>query len=295
MRSVATPFLKWAGGKGKLAPQIAARAPERFATYHEPFLGGGAVFFRLASGRDLPGARLGDLNAQLVGAYQAVRDDVDGVVGALRPLARRYAALPPERRGEFYYGVRGQRPRDPARRAARLIFLNRTCYNGLYRVNRKGRFNVPHGRYTNPRILDDPGLRAASEALRSTDIHVASFDTSCAEARPGDFVYLDPPYVPLSATAHFTAYTPGSFGPEDQERLREAFEDLTQRGVAALLSNSSHPAVERLYSGAGYTLETVAMSRAINSAGARRNPVPELLIGNMGRPEVVEAFEGVLA
>ena len=278
---MARPFLKWAGGKAKLAPLVAERAPERIGRYHEPFLGGGAVFFALREAGRIAHAALADGNADLIGVWRAVRDDVEGVIAALEPLAARYLETEPLRRAFVYSEVRGQRPRLPARKAARLLFLNKTCFNGLYRVNREGRFNVPHGRHRNPRILDRDGLREASAALACVTIEAIDFEDACARAEPGDFVYLDPPYQPLSATSAFTQYTSADFGFADQQRLRDAFDGLTERGVPALLSNSAHPDIEALYR--GYAIERVPMGRSINSNGAGRKPIDELLIGNAER------------
>lgn len=281
----AAPFLKWAGGKAKLAPLVVDRAPA-FNRYHEPFLGGGAVFFALCRAGKVASARLTDSNAALVECFQVVRDSPAPLIERLDGLARGYLARDPAGRRDFYYQQRASEPCEPVERAARLIFLNRTCYNGLYRVNAAGRFNVPHGRYRNPRILDSQGLLAASACLEPADLRAADFAGACRAAESGDFVYLDPPYVPLSRTASFTAYTSADFGPRDQERLRDEFESLTRRGVAAVLSNSDHPSVRELYEGRGYRLELVTMSRAINSVGSKRAPVPELLISNFERAGV---------
>lgn len=280
---MARPFLKWAGGKGKLAPTILAAAPPAMARYIEPFAGAGAVFFAVEEARPGTPALLADANAELIETYTVLRDELEALDGALASLAAEYAAGDAEQRGAMYYRVRASAPEWPAERAARFIFLNRTCYNGLFRVNASGRFNVPHGRYKNPRIHDAEFLATSSAALQRAELRVADFAGICEEARPGDFVYLDPPYQPLSATANFTGYTRADFGPTDQLRLRDAFEDLSRRGVAAMLSNSDHPVVRGLYSGLGYRLETVPMSRAINSKGSARTPVPELLIDNFGR------------
>ncbi|MCK6564293.1 MAG: DNA adenine methylase [Dehalococcoidia bacterium] len=282
---MASPFLKWAGGKARLAPIIAARAPRAFRRYHEPFLGGGGVFFALEAAGRLESAVLNDANAGLIECFTVVRDDVEALAGELRPLAELYASSGERARQQLYYECRAAVPESPVGRAARLIFLNRTCYNGLYRVNRRGHFNVPHGRYRNPRILDEPGLRAASEALKGVELTCMDFEEACAAAGAGDFVYLDPPYQPLSATASFTSYTAGDFGPGDQRRLRDAFESMVSRGAGVLLSNSEHEAIRELYEGRGHRLETVSMSRAINSVGTKRAPVAELLIYNPGKVE----------
>ena len=281
--AMARPFLKWAGGKGKLAPVILAAAPPAIARYIEPFAGAGAVFFAVEEARPGTRALLADANAELVETYTVVRDQLAVLDAALAGLAAAYAAGTPEERRAMYYEVRGMSPWIPAERAARFIFLNRTCYNGLFRVNGSGGFNVPHGRYKNPRIHDAGLLAACSAALQRAAFRSGDFAGVCAEARPGDFVYLDPPYQPLSATANFTGYTRADFGPGDQIRLRDAFEDLTRRGVAAMLSNSDHEFIRGVYTGLGYHLVTVPMSRAINSRGSARAPVPELLIDNFTR------------
>ena len=278
---MARPFLKWAGGKAKLAPVIIERAPAHFARYHEPFLGAGAVFFAMAAHRPTP-ATLTDANTALIETFTAVRDDVEGLIAALRPMAEEYLAASPERRADIYYDVRANPPLGGVARAAWLIFLNKTCFNGLYRENQSGGFNVPHGRYKQPGILDAGLLRACSAALAATELKASDFDAACANATAGDFVYLDPPYHPLSATSSFTSYTSGDFGFPEQERLRDAYEGLTRRGVAAILSNSDHPAIRDLYAGRGYRIETVSMSRMINSVGAKRQPVGELLVSNFG-------------
>jgi DNA adenine methylase len=280
---MARPFLKWAGGKAKLAAHILERAPASFARYVEPFAGAGAVFF--AAEETHPGLRavLNDANADLIETFTVLRDSPEALVSALRPLADAYRESPAEGRRELYYALRAGEPATPVARAARFVFLNKTCYNGLFRVNLRGGFNVPHGRYRDPRILDEDLLAACSRALARTELRSEDFAATCAAAAPGDFVYLDPPYHPLSQTANFTGYTRADFGRTDQLRLRHAFEDLTRRGVAAMLSNSAHDYILGLYGGLGYGIEEVAMSRAINSKGSARQPVPELLIDNFAR------------
>jgi DNA adenine methylase len=263
------PFLKWAGGKRQILPDILRRLPERCETYHEPFLGGGAVFFALAARGAFRRAVLGDRNADLIDAYLGVRDDVERVI-------TRLARMPHDR--SFYERLRALDPRklSGAQRAARIIYLNRTCYNGLYRVNRAGQFNVPFGRYENPRILDRENLRAASRALRGAALGAGDFEAVLARARPGDVVYFDPPYVPLSATASFTAYDREAFGPDEQRRLARVLEALRRRGVYAVLSNSDVRVTRALYR--GFPLETVRVRRAINSRADRRGPISELLV-----------------
>jgi DNA adenine methylase len=283
---VASPFLKWAGGKGRLAARIAEMVPGEVGRYHEPFVGGGAVFFAVATRLGTVTATLNDLNKDLVSTYEVVKRAPDDLIARLRSLADGYLPLAHAGRTAEYYRVRATRPHNEIDRAARLIFLNRTCYNGLYRVNRTGDFNVPHGRYAAPRIADSDGLLLASRALGQGDMTCGDFETAMALAQPGDFVYLDPPYQPLSRTSRFTGYTSGEFGWAEQVRLRDAVERLTQQGVAIALSNAWQPDILDLYAGFGYSMIDVPMGRAINSMGAGRAPIPELLLTNFPRPEV---------
>jgi DNA adenine methylase len=266
------PFLKWAGGKAQLLPMILPRLPRRIETYYEPFLGGGAVFFALADEGRFQRAVLADANAEIVACYRGVRDHLDAVVAALRGWKYEEAC---------YYAVRELEPSalGLAERAARLIYLNRTCYNGLYRVNRAGKFNVPFGRYTNPRICDEEGLRAASAVLQRAEVLGADFETAVERAQPGDAVYFDPPYLPVSETADFTAYHEWGFDAEAHERLAGVFASLGARDVYALLSNSDAPLARRLY--APFRPALVEATRSINSKASGRGAVMELLVGNM--------------
>jgi DNA adenine methylase len=266
------PFLKWAGGKRQLLPHILALVPARVGTYVEPFLGGGALFFALAAQRRFKRAVLGDLNAELINCYSAVRDDVDAVIAKLARFRNTPAA---------YYKVRAQRPAalDPAARAARVIYLNRCGYNGLYRVNSDGIFNVPFGRYVRPRICDPDRLRAASHALAGVELVCGDFAAVLSGGRrrlgAEDFVYLDPPYVPVSKTASFTGYA-GGFLMADQERLAKQLRRLCDKGIAAVLSNSDCADTRRLYE--GLPAASLPARRAINSVASRRGPVAELLV-----------------
>ena len=287
----ARPFLKWAGGKQQLLPSLTAAAPPHFGRYIEPFLGGGALFFALTHRGDLsPRGRralLADLNAELITAYTAVRDDLPALVARLKASERAYLEADSEARAALFYRVREETPASPLEVAARLIFLNKTCFNGLYRVNRSGRFNVPHGRYARPRILDVAALEAASAALQGVELRDADFEAACAGASSGDFVYLDPPFHPLSPTSSFTAYTQANFGRDDQLRLKWLLDDLTARGVLVMLSNSPHPWLEGLYEAdrGRYHLARVPARRAINARGSGRGAIDELLVTNYPPPE----------
>lgn len=279
----ASPFLKWAGGKGQLLAQLEPLLPKRFGRYIEPFVGGGALFFHLHNlGRITKGAILSDLNAELINCYRVVRD-----AAALRELAERlreHAAHVSD--SAYYYRVRAwdrqagfADRRSPVERAARTIFLNHACYNGLYRLNRKGQFNVPYGKWSRPPGLFDEGnLWACHRALQDADLHEEGFEASLERAKAGDFVYLDPPYDPLSATASFTAYTGAEFRRADQERLAEAFRALDARGCLVLLSNSATPLIRSLYS--SYRMSTLLAARAISSKADRRGKIEELAVRN---------------
>ncbi len=296
------PFLKWAGGKRQLLPTFRAFYPERFGAYHEPFLGSGAVFFDLAdAGRlDAGGVRLTDVNADLIGCWRQLRDDPDAVVEHLRALATEYAADP----DHHYYEVRdrfnpareeirnGDGPRAESytpNLAAMFIYLNRTGFNGLFRLNSRGLFNVPRGRYKDPRICDEERLQRVSSTLSALSVTVehARFDAVLRSARRGDFIYFDPPYAPVSTTAHFTSYTADRFGPGDQRRLQQVAVKLAARGCHVLLSNSTAPEIADLYDGnpdavrAGLVAHTVPARRAINSNASRRGGVQEYVITNL--------------
>ena len=264
-------MLKWAGGKGRLLPELIARLPHTFRTYHEPFIGGGALFFALAGQGRVAAANLSDANPSLIDIYLALRDHVDEVVAALQGHVY-------ER--EHYYRIRAIAPASLSlpERAARVIYLNKTCYNGLYRENRRGQFNVPFGRYKNPTICDEPNLRAASRVLQGVDIGRRHFSTVLDTAQRGDFVYFDPPYHPLSATANFTAYDRNGFGPDDQRQLRDVFAALGERGVAAMLSNSDTPFIRELY--ARFRIDQVMVARAVNSKANGRGKVAEVIVRN---------------
>lgn len=270
----ASPFLKWVGGKGRLLSQLVPLLPAGVAErrHVEPFVGGGAFFFHQAPGRAL----LSDVNPALVTTYVAIRDDVEGVIAALESLAAEHSKV-------AYYGVRERynthpKQRTPAEHAAMFIYLNKTCFNGLHRVNRRGEFNVPAGEYKNPRILDEACLRAASAALRGADIRCQGFEALIRDARPGDFVYFDPPYVPVSDTASFTSYAKDGFDDDDQVRLRDVFRELDRRGAKLMLSNSDVPRLHELY--AGYKIDLVAAARAINCDATKRGAVTEVVIRN---------------
>lgn len=259
------PFIKWVGGKRQLLSQIAPHLPS-FNNYHEPFVGGGALFFHLQPNC----AHLSDVNARLIRAYRGVRDSVDRVICLLK-------GYPYEK--NFFLEQRARKiddETDDAAVAAWFIYLNRTCFNGLYRVNKSGQFNVPFGKYTNPTICDEEALRACSRILGGKGLHNEDFSLVLDRAHRGDLVYFDPPYVPLSATSSFTSYTSDGFGLENQKRLRDTVVALQERGVHVVLSNSSASIVRELY--ASFKIIEVSARRNVNSKAESRGAIPELLI-----------------
>lgn len=268
------PFLKWVGGKGQLLAQFEGLYPaaKDVTRYLEPFVGAGAVFFDVRTVLEPRKVFLSDTNEELINVWRCLQEDAEAVIARLEHHKARHSH-------DHYYEVRAQDTEhlSPVARAARLIYLNRTCFNGLYRVNSKGLFNVPVGRYKNPRIVDAENLRAVSAAVRGATIRVAHFRETLKVARPGDFVYFDPPYDPLSQTASFTSYTQGSFGPADQVELADVFAKLARLGCRVMLSNSNTPFIRKLYKAFDVRTDVMA-SRRINSRADKRGPVSEVVV-----------------
>jgi DNA adenine methylase len=293
------PLLKWAGGKRQLLPVLRQHYPTSFDRYIEPFVGSGAVFFDLFSRGHLDGrvVRLADANPDLIGCYRAVRDQPEAVIAALRRLEREHRA----RGSECYYEVRDQRF-NPARAdaarssqagrydpelAAMFIYLNRTGFNGLFRLNRSGGFNVPVGRYADPTICEPNHVHSVARALAATGVALecVTFEKALTDSRTGDFVYCDPPYAPVSTTAHFAHYTAGGFDEAEHRRLLASLVAGVRRGATVLLSNSSAPVMVKAYTAApiraaGLVMHRVPARRAINSRAASRGPVDELIVTN---------------
>ncbi|MGH8646761.1 MAG: DNA adenine methylase [Gammaproteobacteria bacterium] len=266
------PFLKWAGGKRQLLPELlsAVAAAKPFRRYHEPFLGGGALFFALArTGQLNKTSYLSDVNTSLIEAYLGIRHELGPVLSLLKAHKVKHCEA-------HYYSVRGRLPHSLAERAARIIYLNRACYNGLYRENSKGLFNVPFGRHTNPTIADEENLPAVSQALASARIEERDFTTVLQVAKSGDLVYFDPPYHPVSDTAYFTKYSRDGFDESSQQELAKVFELLAQRGVNVMLSNSMTEFTRRLYK--NHRIYQVWAPRSVNRMADRRGKVAEALI-----------------
>lgn len=276
MSVILQPVLKWVGGKRQLLPEIRERLPETFSTYYEPFVGGGAVLFDTMPKK----AVVNDFNEELINMYQVIKTDVEELLELLEVHKEKNTS-------EYFYEIRAL-DREPhyetevsnVEKAARLIYLNKTCFNGLYRVNASGFFNTPYGKYKNPNIVNTKGIMALHNYFNNADIKFKSgdFEDAVKYIRKGSFVYFDPPYAPLTPTSNYTGYTAGGFGKEDQIRLRKLCDKLDKRGVKFLLSNSNVPFIQEQYS--DYIIDVVGAKRAINSNGKKRGEVEEVLIRN---------------
>ena len=266
------PFIKWAGGKRQLLSQIDPYIPKNFNKYIEPFLGGGALFFYL-----LPkNAILNDINQDLINTYRIIKENVSELIISLKKH---------KNEEEYFYKIRSvDRNSEEFNRwsdvekASRTIYLNRCCYNGLYRVNSKGHFNAPFGKYKNPKFCDEENLKAVHKVLKNVKLMNNSFELSFNFAEKDDFIYFDPPYVPLSESANFTSYTKSSFKKEDQIKLFNVFKELDQKGCRLLLSNSYNEFILKLYK--NYQINIVSAKRAINSDPDKRGEIKEVLITN---------------
>ena len=272
-----TPVVKWVGGKRQLLPTLTPLLPERFTTYCEPFLGGGAMLFWRQPQR----AVVNDINRDLILMYEVIREDVEALINALETHRNEsehfYEVRDWDRNRDFYNALTN------VQKAARIIYLNKTCYNGLFRVNNAGEFNTPFGNYKKPNIINAPTLRAVSNYFQKSETIFSCRDYAevLAEIPRGSFVYLDPPYDPVSNTANFTGYSRGGFSREDQVRLRECCDDLNRRGIKFMLSNSSTDFIREQY--APYNITIVQAKRAINSDAAGRGQVDEVVVRNYGQ------------
>ena len=276
VRQDPSPFLKWAGGKRSLLQHLLPHVPLRLTNYYEPFLGGGAIFLGICARNTDFIAHLSDINNELINSYKVVKEAPEELIRVLSKFQTEYQTS--GNKSEYYYRKRDWRPTDLVESAARLIFLNKTCYNGLYRVNSRGEFNVPFGRYKRPRILNAENIRAVSVALRGTETELRAVDyksalSACANS---DFVYLDPPYQPKSKTSSFTDYAPGGFSEKDQEELAGEFARLVDRGCTVLLSNSDTSLTRRLYE--EYDTRRVLVNRPISCVGTGRTGYRELVV-----------------
>ena len=299
---VPKPFLKWAGGKTQILEQISNFLPQELLNgsvkkYVEPFIGGGAVFFNIAHKYQVQELVISDINTELVIAYKTIQYKVNDLIQLLTDIENKYLSFDENQRKEYFYQTRIQfnlrrnhiNSQDCnsewIERTAQIIFLNKTCYNGLYRVNSKGEFNVPAGKYKNPTICDSENLKAVAEVLQNTEIYHRDFSEYENSIDSNTFIYFDPPYRPLNKTSNFTSYSQQIFNDSEQMRLRDFFKSLDKKGAFMLLSNSDpknqdieDDFFETAY--AGYRIERVKASRSINSNSSKRKAINELLIMN---------------
>lgn len=268
------PVLKWVGGKRQLLETFRPLLPKRITTYCEPFVGGGALLFSLQPNT----AYINDINPELILVYTVIKENVDGLIAELEKFENSaeqfYAVRDWDRDREYYESL------SDVQKAARVLYLNKTCFNGLYRVNNAGEFNSPFGNYRNPNIVNAPVLRAVSAYFNSADIHMTTMDYAdvLRNVPKGAFVYLDPPYDPVSETASFTGYSRGGFSRDDQIRLRECCDDLNARGIKFMLSNSATDFITEQY--AAYNITIVQAKRAVNSVASKRGDVDEVVVRN---------------
>ena len=298
MCNMARPFLKWAGGKRQLISEIENRLPadiHECTSHVEPFIGGGAVLFHLLQNRSFEEVHISDLNPELILCYHTLQEDAKGVIKHLSKMIESYPSDQEDRK-QSYYAIREDwnsnvgkfsslSKAKKAKRVAQTLFLNKTCFNGLFRVNRKGEFNVPIGSYVNPSFPNSEDLLEVQKALQGVTIHLAPFEECESWVSKDSFVYLDPPYRPLSDTAHFISYSKDDFNDQDQVRLATLFRDLDQKGAKLLLSNSDPKNTipddeffDNLYS--GFNIQRISAIRSINSVPKKRGPITELLISN---------------
>jgi len=272
------PFVKWAGGKRQLIPILHQNLPEAFGTYYEPFLGGGALLFHILTDKNGQKCSISDLNSDLVLAYTTIRDRIDALISSLKNHEKNYQ----KDSKSYYYSVRESNPRNEVEKTSRLIFLNRTCFNGLYRVNSKGKFNVPLGKYTNPNIVNEENIRAVSSILQTNRISIKcrDFESVLRDAKKGDLVYFDPPYQPVSSTANFTSYTTKDFTYDDLTRLAELCLKLDSKECHVLLSNSDSKEVSDIFAKKPWKITRIEANRSINSNSKKRTGHFELLIKN---------------
>ncbi len=276
--TIPKPFVKWAGGKRQLIPILNENLPKSFGTYYEPFLGGGALLFHILTERNGKKCSISDLNSDLVLAYTTIRNRINELISSLKCHERNYQ----KDSKSYFYSVRESAPRSEIEKTSRLIFLNRTCFNGLYRVNSKGKFNVPLGKYTNPNIVNEQNLRSVSDILRSSNVSIKcrDFESVLRDAKKGDLVYFDPPYQPVSSTANFTSYTNKDFTSDDLCRLAELCMKLDSKGCKVLLSNSDSKEVSDMFSSKPWKVSKIQANRSINSNSKKRTGHFELLIKN---------------
>ncbi|MCW8966422.1 MAG: DNA adenine methylase [Candidatus Pacearchaeota archaeon] len=274
MKKEVPTLIKWAGGKKQLLSQFEKFFPKKIERYFEPFVGGGSVaFYLLKTHPEIKKIFLSDINEELIITYNIVKDDIEELIKLLKKYKLKHSK-------EFYYEIRSQDTKDlnKLQIAARFIYLNKTCFNGLYRVNSKGQFNVPIGSYKNPQICNEKDLREISKFLKKDDVKVSQFDKAVKKAKKRDFIYFDPPYYPLKNKKSFTTYTKDNFLEKEQKKLAKVFRELDKKGCKVMLSNSDTDFIKNLYK--GYNINFVQAKRMINCDATKRGKINEVVITN---------------
>jgi DNA adenine methylase len=278
---IAKPFIKWVGGKGKLVPELEKYFPKKITRYFEPFIGGGAVFYEVIKSNNLEFSLVNDINKKLITTYQQIKTRPNELISNLEKLEKEYKKKTEEEREIFFYLIRDKYNKEKLEDSdisAYLIFLNKTCFNGMYRENSKGEYNVPFGDQRNPTICDKENLLVVSECLKNTKITNLSFEESIEDCKKGDFIYFDPPYYPINGTSKFTSYSKDNFGQNEQIRLRDVFKKLSDKGCLVMLSNSNTEFIKDLYK--DFKINFIDAARSINSKGKKRGKIKEIVVTN---------------
>jgi len=278
---IAKPFLKWVGGKTKLVPELVEMFPKKFDNYFEPFVGGGALFYEVIQKYNVGFSNINDINKKLIVAYKQIKQNPKELISLLKTIDDEYKKLSLEEQEKYFYSIRkkyNEEIIDDKTTASYLIFLNKTCFNGMYRENSKGQYNIPFGDQKNPNICDKENILAVSKCLENTEITNYSFEESVEKCKKNDLVYFDPPYYPVNATSSFTGYSKSSFGEIEQKKLKEVFADLANRGCFVMLSNSHTPFIEELYK--DFHINYRYAARSINSKGDKRGKIKEVVVTN---------------
>lgn len=279
----AKPFVKWVGGKGKLVPELEKYFPKKFNRYFEPFVGGGALFYEVIQKNNIVFSSINDINKKLIVTYKQIQQDPKKIISLLKNIENEYKKLSLEEQKEYFYTIRkkyNKESLDNITIAVYLIFLNKTCFNGMYRENSKGEYNIPFGDQKNPTICDEKNILAVSKCLKNTEINNLSFEEAVEKCKKGDYIYFDPPYYPINATSSFTSYSKNSFGPREQEKLRNVFIKLARKGCFVMLSNSNTDFIKEIYKEYKDYFKYIYATRSINSNGNKRGKILEIVITN---------------
>ena len=278
---IAKPFLKWVGGKTKLIPELVAMFPKKFNNYYEPFVGGGALYYEVIQKYKVGFSSINDINKKLITAYTQIKLKPKNLISLLKNIEKEYKKLSLIEQREYFISTRKKYNEgniDDITTAAYLIFLNKTCFNGMYRENSKGEYNIPFGDQKNPTICDEENILAVSKCLKNTEITNLSFEDAVKKCKKGDLIYFDPPYYPINATSSFTGYSKNSFGEKEQRKLKDVFTDLDKKGCFVMLSNSHTPFINELYK--EFRINFRSAARSINSNGEKRGKIQEVVVTN---------------